>query len=341
LSNNLNGTYAQSVATNNAGISQINIPIAAPNANTQAYHFFARAYYNSSPIPFLTDTVSSIYLTLNNATEGIAQLSWNAIRNPLLPTSAITYFIYRQYNTAPNNLEVLAGIANGTSFTDTIIQCDDSIKYRIEIGDVLPCFSKSNSKKNFFLNAKPLPPALNIVSVDLVSGAIQISWTASISPDATGYEVYQVNSGTPTTIATPAGANTTTINYIGGSPQLQPEQFRVATKDSCNKVSNASLVHKTIYLQTSLNICLRQINLTWTNYVNMPSGLKFYEVYVSENGGAYTLLTQTPDTIFLHNINSNPSTYKYYIKAVSNSLIFASNSNSSILFMAILNFLAT
>jgi hypothetical protein len=114
LSNNLNGVYAQSLATTNAAISQINIPIAAPNANTQAYHFFARAYYNSSPTPFLTDTVSSIYLNLNNATEGLAQLSWNAIRNPLLPTSAITYFIYRQYNTAPNNLEVLAGIANGT-----------------------------------------------------------------------------------------------------------------------------------------------------------------------------------------------------------------------------------
>jgi gliding motility-associated-like protein len=329
FSNNLNGVYTQSVATTNAAVSQINIPLAAPNANTQAYHFFARAYYNSSANPFLTDTVSSIYLNLNNATEGLAQLSWNAIRNPLLPTSANTYFIYRQYDTAPNNLEVLAGIANGTSFTDTVIQCDDSIKYRIEIGDVLPCDSKSNNKKNFFLNAKPLAPTLNLVSVDLITGAIQISWTASNSPDATGYEVYQVNSGTPTIVATPSGASTTTLNYIGGSPQLQTEQFRVATKDSCNKISNASLVHKTIYLQASLNLCLRQINLTWTNYVNMPSGLKFYEVYVSENGGSYSLLTQTPDTVFIHNINSNPSTYKYYIKAISNSLIFASNSNTS------------
>jgi hypothetical protein len=273
FSNNLNGTYNQSVLTTNPAQSQINIPLAAPNANTQAYHFFARAYYNSSTTEFITDTVSSIYLLVNNATEGLAQLSWNAIKNPLLPTSAASYLIYRQYDTAPNNTEVLAGISNGTSFTDTVIQCDDSIKYRIEISDILPCDSKSNSKKNFFLNAKPLSPTLNIVSVDLVTGAIQLSWAASNSPDATGYEVYQVISGTPSIVATPNGAATTTFNYIGGSPQTQSEAFRVATKDSCNKISNASLVHKTIYLQTSLNICLRQINLSWTNYVNMPSGL--------------------------------------------------------------------
>lgn len=328
-SNNLNGTYTRGPLTTNSADVQINVAIPLPNANSQAYHFFGRCYYNGNTAEEFTDTISSIYLNVNNATEGFANLSWNAVKNPLLPTSALTYFIYRIYNTAPNNTLQLAGISNTTSFMDSIIQCDDSVKYLVQISDILPCTSESNSVKKYFLNAKPSTPQLNFVTVDITNNTIQISWTPSNSGDATGYELYEIISGTPSIVATINGASTNLFTYIGGTPQTNSESFRIATVDSCNKTSIASLVHRTMFLETDLNICDKKVNLSWNSYKNFPSSTKNYQIFISTNGGAYTLLTETYDTSYIHTIDANAATYKYYIKAVSNNLFFSSTSNTS------------
>lgn len=314
---NFSGPYTRhSVITNVAANSSL-LVLPSPNAKYQAYHFFGKAYYNGNTTEIATNTISSIYLNLNNNIEGLASLSWNAVANPILPTSANTYLIYKNYDTPPGNFQQLAGISQIRQFTDTISQCDDSVTYRIEISDALPCLSVSNMAKKFFLNEKPNTPLLKYVSVNHTTGNIEILWNPSSSPDVTGYEMYSVTSGTPVSIATVNGINSNFFIYTGGTPNSNSESIRIAAIDSCNKYSNAGFTHNTIFLEATVKTCERKIDLSWNEYLNLPNGgLRKYNIYCSKNNQAFELIDSVISAGYTHDIGFETANYRYYIQAV-------------------------
>ena len=64
----------------------------------------------------------------------------------------------------------------------------------------------------------PLPPELNLVSVNNASGIIELNWTPSPSADVSGYVVYEFNDGEGfaiDTIKDPAATSYDHISYVG------------------------------------------------------------------------------------------------------------------------------
>lgn len=96
--------------------------------------------------------------------------------------------------------------------------------------------------------------------------------------------------------------------------------YNVVASDEGQPDSRWSDTLRTILLyQPQLNICENYISLHWTDYVNMYSSLDGYQVWVSENGGNYYLVTQTPPNVKSYNHTSlSPNTlYTYKIIAVN------------------------
>ncbi|MFM7988305.1 MAG: hypothetical protein ACKPKO_54230, partial [Candidatus Fonsibacter sp.] len=107
------------------------------NGQSQKYWFClkVRTSCGSGNLSVNGDTLSSIILNvLNNG--GIAQLSWHHLCNPNLSSNTGLYTVYREY---PKGNWVTVGTTANTNYTDNFTVCADSIYYRVEVDDNLPC----------------------------------------------------------------------------------------------------------------------------------------------------------------------------------------------------------
>lgn len=306
---------------------------AGAGANTHPVYYYLRTrsscgglYYSAS-----SDTLESIYLDAVNSGAGTADLTWNAIHTPDLPSSQGWYHVYREY---PPGTWVMLDSTQQLQYFDTITLCNAQIYYYITIDDTLPCTSISNIDGDLFQDGiAPQTPSIDSVSVDSTTGHSVIGWTASGSGDTQGYIIYENKNGIWLPVDTVWGIGTTYYDNsmpFWSNPDSCSLSYCVAAFDSCMNTSPISINHNTILLRALLDVCGGGVTLNWTPYVNMNPGLAGYNIYMRENNGPQTLLGTNPATnqSFVYNSLNQYSSYIFCVRAFDSSGVVTSTSNN-------------
>ncbi|MEI6574984.1 MAG: gliding motility-associated C-terminal domain-containing protein [Bacteroidota bacterium] len=323
-SNNLNGPYTLIDSIMDPGLNSWNIHQVNANSGPLYFYFITRI---SCGAPFWSvgsDTLRTIYLDITNLTPSTSTLDWNVIHNPPLTGSTLSYKVYRRY---PGLLWSPIGTTTDLTLNDGLIQCGDSIAYRVEMADVSGCKSVSNISKAYYYDDVPPPvPLLDSVSVDSLTGNVMIGWTPN-DAETVGYILFYDDNGVWPILDTIWG--TTNTFYLDkkspGSACDQVKRYAIAAIDSCDNVSQMGTdkIHNTLRLVIAyVDPCGAQVTLDWNTYENM-AGLAGYNVFYSDNGGPKTLLGTVPapgpglppPTTFVHSNYTENHTYCYSIQA--------------------------
>ncbi len=239
-----------------------------------------------------SDTLSNIYLELNNPGNGEAELDWNAPSSTPLDHFGGYYHIYREYPTGNWNLIDSVPYAI-TNYTDTITICDAFLNYRI----VLPtdkCDFRSNTEGDDFEDQiVPDIPNISNVSIDSITTEVTIEWDENSQKDTYGYVIYKTdNNGNLVEVDTVWGIGNTSFTH---DPTITdgPLQYSIAAFDSCStnnvpptyQTSAKAAPHTSNFLTANLDICDRMAKLSWTGY-------KGFETIINNN--IYARLNQSP-----------------------------------------------
>jgi gliding motility-associated-like protein len=276
-------------------------------------------------LPF--DTLNTMLLNVTNPGNGTALLTWNALINPVLPSTVDHYYIFREYPMGIWSLLDSVPIGNNL-YRDTISVCNDSITYMIQAQDTLFCSSNSSLDGGVFQDQiPPSLPVIQSVSVDTSTNQAVVTWSLNPHEDTYGYIIFQQdNFGNWYILDTVWGhANTTYYNILSNAGSVS-ETYGVAAFDSCYSgtpptpnTSPIGIEHNSILLNGSLDICAKAITLDWTDYINWPDQVDHYELYVSVDGTPATLLATFPTNVlsYEHTDLDTYSNYCYVVKAVS------------------------
>lgn len=300
------------------------------SANSQSQYYYVTTVSNGTINSVPLDTVRSIYLNLVNA-GGVANLNWNAMTVPLLPTASLTYTLSREY---PSGVwsDIYSG--NKLNYKDTIYRCSVFYNYQVKISDSNGCISQSNVKGDNFVNTVP-PNTLFLDSVSVNNnGQAVLGWQPSTSLDVDRYIIYSSNGGFLVALDTILGYHNTTYTYTNSIANNLSEGYCVAALDSCGKSGLSSLTHKTLLLNSpQYDLCTRTASLTWSSYL-ITKGISVvvgtydnFEVYCSINGGAYLSIGTTNGTAFSHSGLNPGNTYCYYVRVRNSDLSISASSN--------------
>lgn len=171
----------------------------------------------------------------------------------------------------------------------------------------------------------PVDSQLDSVSVDLSSQRVIIGWPQNPSPDTRGYLVYHITN-VNTTIKDTFGTGYLDFNR---NPENGSIEYGVAAYDTCRNTSLISDGHRTIYLQSQLDQCLKTISLTWSPYVGWD--VSEYDIFLSINGGNYTKIGNVVSQInqFTYNFNNFGDQFCFYVRAHKDGSSISSSSNRS------------
>lgn len=325
---NHTGTFTQVGTSTNVGASVFMHNGA--NAHLGAVDYFVTLTYdngsNNVELPAL-DTLSTIYLNVNNPGDGTAIVQWSDLSTPVHPANGMYYYINREYPAGVWNLVDSVLISASNYYRDTIEICSANFNYRISLNHSAGCQSFSNIDGDLFLDLiPPVSPELNSVTVDTVTGNAILNWNPSTSEDAAAYIILQNINGGWIIIDTVYGYNNT--NYINNNSNadLIGETYAIAAFDSCwngnpptPNTSPVGELHKSIFQRNTYNVCEREITLRWNKYVNWSSGVGAYQILRSVEGGPYALIgsNNNTDTVFVDNDIDYQNNYCYIIRGIS------------------------
>lgn len=274
-----------------------------------------------------SDTLSSIFMEMDDLADGRVRLKWNETHLPKNDGDAIKQQIYREY---PIGVWTLRGEVNyGTNlFIDTIDVCEDFLSYEIRVNNDAGCISTSN-KKGLLLKdiINPLIPVMDWVTVNPVSNLVDISWNVNPSEDTYGYIIYVLDGVFWEPIDTVWGRTNTTYSNVLTTADIAPESYRVSAFDSCltdmadptYQTSALSDAHTTIHLKDSYDLCAKTVSLSWTPYIGFEEEILKYEVFGSQDGGAFELLGTITSALFEfdHSNLAYGKNFCYYVKVTS------------------------
>jgi gliding motility-associated-like protein len=314
------------------------------DGNTGTIRYFIKTSYlaggnivESTP----ADTVSTIFLNLNNPTNGTAILQWNDPVAQLTSNSnyAAYYYVWQEYPS--NNWLIIDSVAIDANnyYRDTITICSAFLNYRISLSHMSGCSFLSNIDGDQFNDMiAPYSPIIQNVSVDSTTGNAVINWYPSLSEDAVAYIVLTNISGGWVILDTVYGYNATSYSYNNSNADLLSEQFGISAFDSCWRgnplapnTSPMGTSHRSIYLRNTYKVCEPNIEIKWNRYVNWASGVHHYEVLRKSGNSGYQLITQheDPDTSFIDETIVYNTNYCYLIRAISGDLRDTALSNIS------------
>ena len=273
-----------------------------------------------------SDTLSTILMNSSAINLGVtADLSWNPMHNPLIPSSSINYSLHYINN---NNFDTVYSI-----LTDTFTQIDgDNCNYTpgfyVEISDASGCVSKSSvTNLNLFDTISPTTPIVTDISVNQ-SGKAVIRWISSFGADY--YIIYlEDDNGAWITLDTIFGTNS--YEFVNSAAFQDIETFSVRAVDSCGNSRVKSLKQNSIFLFNSSDICDYSIFLEWNNYINWENDVSKYKVFLLEldenNVSTSNEINVSLNTeLLINNINSL-STYSIYVEAYNEDSTFIAKSN--------------
>ncbi|MFB6306161.1 MAG: gliding motility-associated C-terminal domain-containing protein, partial [Flavobacteriales bacterium] len=274
-----------------------------------------------------SDTLNSLFLEVKNQNDGIAELKWNELNSP--PEINSSYGWYRIYKEKKNgSWSLYDSVRYETNqYNDTIKVCEDSINYKVEIGDASGCVSTSNIDNDLFKDRiAPTPPVIKSLSVDTSDSKAELCWRPSPEGDTEGYIILKITDAGDKIIDTVYGKNNTCYKYPLSNAGNEVEEYAVAAFDSCwtgNPPSpNTSIrgdIHNTMHLKTKSLVCERAIELNWNPYINWKSGVDHYEIYKAFDDGSLKFLgiRSENETTFKHKNIQNNQKNCYIVRAVS------------------------
>ena len=219
------------------------------NANANSVQYVVTSFSTTESVS--QDSLSTIFLAVNNPGDGTALLIWNAMSSPALATASNWYMIYQEYPAGIWTLIDSTQYGNET-YRDTITICNANINYRIELADNSGCNSVSNIDGDVFQDLiPPDAPVINWVTVDTATGDAVINWTESDAVDASGYIVLEFISGGWVIIDTVYGYNNTNYTNLNAFVDFQSENYGIAAFDSCSNTSPMGVPQNSIYASTS------------------------------------------------------------------------------------------
>lgn len=304
------------------------------NTNTQPYFIYIETVTTTSVTLLPLDTIKTLFLSpvINGP---VAQLIWQNFAKPMPPSEGGWYLILREY--PQNTWTIIDSVRMNPNFTgnyyynDTISICSDTISYRIELFDsLLHCTSVSNVRGGHFQDKnKPSAPFIDSVSVvnhfplspNMPPPDVVMGINSSYSQDVKCFIIHYFKNSTYNKIDSICNYNldtlysTTAYDPVQGSVSLSS-----LAQDSCALEQSVFPGNRqqTIYTNSSYDFCKKQATIHWTPYINMTTGVKYYEVFCSVNYGPPQLLGDTTATTYFQN-NLTPGTlYIYYVRAHSN-----------------------
>ena len=219
-------------------------------------------------------------------------------------------------------------------------------------------FSKLLFILSFAICSSSFAQRIPVVQIDSVSvldnQRVTISWTASTDPRVDGYYIYRVynnNLGEPDfydpVLANANGRLTNSFVYQDNTGAIdltstnvmrfyiQAVDLDVNPANKSDLDSAAARIHQTILLKNDVDVCNASARLTWNKYSNpnngWSDGVKKYEVWESQNSGAYRLIYSGTNTGYVRNNLTTGVNYQFKVRAVSQDFSKSSSSNVKLL----------
>jgi gliding motility-associated-like protein len=303
-------------------IAQVTYRHAGANANDRSRFYYVQAESTMGPSG-TSDTIETIFLYYETDDDENISLFWNALHDPPLPTPNVRYLVYREY--PPGNLELLTNTQNLT-YDHHFWFCNKEqsvVNFQIITQDFSTgCQSTSNIYGGVLSNlSQPDMPSMDSVSVN-PGGGVSIGWQPGTASDIAGYVIYRVTAINDS-IAFVPGMDSTFFIDVNADPCSGSYSYSIASIDSCGNKSPGtfSSPHSTIYLdEIQYDPCFLANTLNWTAYDNFTPPLAGYEIFVSIDGGAYSLLDTVDFWIntYEHQGLLANTNYSYFIRAFSN-----------------------
>ena len=174
---------------------------------------------------------------------------------------------------------------------------------------------------------RPLPPVLNLVTVNPFTGHTSLEWTAGGSPDVAGYVIYLYLNEEGYAIDTIYQPYAISYTNISSNASYYTESYVIAAIDSSDNVSPLSNFLNTIFIQGQLDTCGHKIKLSWNTYLTLNPTVSEHIIYSSRDGSGYATAGVTNDTTFTIESFESYSEYCFYVEA---SLSDGSSSFSNI-----------
>jgi hypothetical protein len=185
-----------------------------------------------------SDTVSSIFMTLNNPGNGTAVVQWTAPLAGSFPADwGNQYYVLQEFPTGTWNVVDSVTVGLG-SFVDTIDVCSEFLNYRIELPGSGCSFLSNVEGDDFEGTIGPNIPIIQSVTVDTITGLVTITWDQNQAPDTYGYIIYaQDENGFYMDLDTVWGIGNTSYSFSTNT-EFGPLSFSVAAFDSCYTPQN-------------------------------------------------------------------------------------------------------
>jgi gliding motility-associated-like protein len=302
-------------------INSINTTTYTHQNVTQKFDYFITTVLNLDGNSS-TETISNIFLTVNNPSDGTAILQWNNPTSSKLPSMGSYCKISREY---PAGIwSIRDSVPYGTTFyKDTIDVCQAFLNYKIIVQNQ-SCEYVSNSKGDNFKDViSPDIPIISQVSIDTLTNNLVITWNKNKQSDTQGYIIYSIdNNGFSTEITTINGLSNTSYSY-DQTLNSNPLTYSVAAFDFCwtnstvpsFQTSAKAEIHTPAKGIGSLNICNRVVKLSWTEYKGWTSILN-YEIWGKIIGEQWIKLGST-NSLEFHTTGEAMKNYCFVIKAIS------------------------
>jgi len=293
-------------------------------ANLGSVYYYVQS--NSGCIVNISDTLASIQLSVTSSL-GLANLVWNPTHTPELSTATGNYIINRE-DTITGSLIVQDSVFQAYTYADTFMTCSDTISYQVHIVDSTGCISASSIAALNPDFQQPASISIDTVSVDTLTGLATISWTASSSFDVVGYIIYIANNfGGWDSIDVVLGKNNTFYMDLNSNVDTSSGMYNVAAYDGCGNNSVFGNGHNTMYLSGVLDTCAGEVTLSWNEYVNWPSGIDQYDIFMNSSGGTYQNVGYTTSNQFVYGGLKKDTVYCFIVRATGVTIPKSSSSN--------------
>jgi gliding motility-associated-like protein len=150
-----------------------------------------------------------------------------------------------------------------------------------------------------FLNGQtdddpPVSPVLTLVTVNYLTGNVDINWTLSSSPDVLGYVVYSYRNNEGYPLDTLYNPSVTAYTRFGSGSGYFSESYVVAALDTAGNISPLSNPLNTVFAASSIDTCNSKIEIKWNAYPSYPLKVLNYTVLQSVNGNDFTVAGVIP-----------------------------------------------
>ncbi|MEL6636206.1 MAG: gliding motility-associated C-terminal domain-containing protein [Bacteroidota bacterium] len=162
------------------------------------------------------------------------------------------------------------------------------------------------------------PQVAPIESVTVEGEDVLIFWNPSPSPEVVAYIIYREEEFGTVPIDTVFG-DVTTYRDTTATPLLNPEIYFIIPIDACGNTSIFQGPHRSLLIETQVNICEQSITLSWDPYDGWTDGILRQEVWLSVDGSTpqrWVELGPTDTTYTFENALKSEF-YEFFIRAFS------------------------